>query len=145
MKSFVTLLFLLLAPMSFAADLLEIRISSGYPLPGVSPDSVRVSISRDSDASRNADAPIDKFFADVAKIVSAAPVLSDSSIVVVDAPTIEILVRLESKTVRLVASTNGERLMSPINATPSQRAHISAMNQLIALAMKHSQSKFQPK
>ena len=145
MKSFLTLLFFLFAQLTFAADSLEVRFSSGYPIPGVSLDSFGVSISRHADTSRNVDAPIDKLFAEVAKILSAAPFQSDSSVVFPDAPTVEILVQLENKTVRLVASTDGVRLVSPINPTPSERIHIKAMNQLIALTAKHSQSKFQPK
>jgi hypothetical protein len=132
-----------LSCLAYADDSVEVSFDSGYPMPGTPFEQLSLSVVRRSGDDRKAEVEIDKLFLDIRQTLSAARIDRDWELMAIHMPAIRIVIRIGETKVTLAASTDGQRLVIPIDQTSDTRLRLKAMNAILALISRHTQRKLQ--
>ncbi len=125
-----------------AQDFVTVRINPGYPIPSASAEFVSLSVTRVPAAVPGSPQDADQYFKAVGDQIREGKVPAKWSAVMVDAPSINVDIRISGATYAYASTYGSQGLVLGANASADDKRVAGAMQKILALTIEHAKGRF---
>lgn len=140
-KLFVALALILSAASALGNDQVTVRFQSGYPHPDFSSESVDLVVKRNG-STDGQPTEVDKYFAEIGKILKIGKVPSQWGFVQIDGPSVSISISLNGRTYELSGSPDRGGIAMPVKPVEKDKQAAMAIQAILKLTLDRTNARF---